>query len=240
MITTLALVLSLAAILLTIYQLALRVIRKADYGKHLNHASYINTNVLNDQRSFFQSALRTMILSLESGSDETLASAKKVVRLLTSTPQLTASPVISDAELSRLEGEVEADIIWIVTSNESIEFAYPSPGGEFSAVTLQNTKRGIEYRYLVADSPRAQERRRAIVEDFRGIQIRLFDDADWSDTDRAADEYILYSSNEARNRISVTGYYLYPRSNPRRWIRMDDESAYARLRDVETQWELSD
>jgi hypothetical protein len=238
-ITTLALVLSLVAILLTIYQLALGLIRKADSGKQLDRASYIDINVLNDQRSFFQSALRTMTLFLESGSDENLASAKKVVRLLTSTPTLAASPVISDGELSRLEGETEANIIWIVTSNESIEFAYPSPGGEFSAVTLQNVQRGIEYRYLVADSPRAQERRSAIVEDFRGIQIRLFDDAGWSDADRAADEYILYSSSETRNDISVTGYYLYPRSNPRRWIRMDDDSAYARLRDAETQWELN-
>jgi hypothetical protein len=238
-IATLALVLSLVAVLLTIYQLSLRLIRKAGTEKEPNRISYIDANVLSDQRSFFQSALRTMTLFLESGSDETLDSGKKVVRLLTSTPLLAASPVISDNELSRFESETEAHIIWIVTSNESIEFSYPSPGGEFSAVILQNVQRGIEYRYLVADSPRVQERRRSIVEDFRGIQIRLFDDAYWRGADRAADEYVLYSSSKAEKSAQVVGYYLYPRSNPRRWIRMDDESAYARLHDTEAQWALS-
>jgi len=201
--------------------------------------SYINADVLGDQRSFLQAAVRTMTLSLDSTADEARDAARKVARLLSSTPILAVSPVISDNELSGIERQVVSDIIWIVTSNEAIEFAYPTLGGEFSAVIEQNVRRGIEYRYLVADSPRARERRRSIIEDYGGIEVRLFDRVYWRDADRAVDEYVIYQARDERKSSKATGYYLYPGSNPRRWIKMDDQSAYARLHDAEAQWVLN-
>lgn len=239
MIATLALVLGSAALLVAMYQFALGLIRKEGTSKVARQTPNISTDVLGDQRSFFQAALRTIISSIESSTEETRDSARKVVRLLTSTPILAASPVISDKELSNFESKTRVGVIWIVTNNAAIEFAYPTLGGEFSAIITRNVRRGIDYRYLVADSQRARERRQSIVEDFEGIHVRLFDRIYWSDADRAVDEFVIYGSSEDGKAPETIGYYLYPGSNPRRWIKMDDQSADARLHDAEAQWKLS-
>jgi hypothetical protein len=238
MIAIVALVLAVSALFVAAFQLALGLLRKRVI-ESTPPQIYIDAAILLDQRSFLQATLRTMALYLEAGTAETRDPTRKVVRLLVSTPILVASPVISDQELSIIERDTQASVIWIVTSNESIEFAYPSLGGEFSAIIAQNVQRGIQYRYLVADSPRARERRRSIVEDFEGIQVRLFDRIYWSDSDRAVDEYVIYGLIEGGSPSETVGYYQYPGSNPRRWIKMDSQSAIARLRDAEAQWVLS-
>lgn len=238
MTAALALVFGASALLLTIYQLALGIIQRKGIEAE-RRKLYIDSAVLLDQRSFLQAAFRTLSLYIDTETEEARNSARKIVRLLTSTPILVASPVISDKELSTFERETQAKVIWIVTSNEAIEFAYPTLGGEFSGIITNNVQRGIQYRYLVADSPRARERQRSIVEDFEGIEVRILDRIYWSDSDRAVDEYVIYGSSEDRGIPEVVGYYQYPGSNPRRWIKMDKQSATARLRDAEAQWVLS-
>ena len=236
--SVLALVLSITALLVSAFQVSLRIGRKAEESPRLGSDTYIKLDALLDQRSFLQAALRSMVLQLESGTSVTRDAAERTVRLILGNPLLVASPVLPDVELSRLERNTRAEVIWIVTSNEAIEFAYSNLSGTFSSVVIDNLSRGVVYRYLVPRSERSERRRALMSQDYPGIEVRLMNPDDWSREERLVDEYVIYDSRRGDDRAVATGYYLYPASSPRRWIRMDPETAFARLRDLEAQWEL--
>jgi hypothetical protein len=238
---SLALVLSIVALLVSAFHLSLRLARTTEDAASPNHLVYISESVLLDQRSFLQAAMRTMALHMESDSPESRDAARRVVQLLTGSPLLVASPIVPDVELAHIERRVDAKVIWIVSGDDEIEFAYPELGGAFSAVVMDNLSRGIKYRYLVPDSLRSRQRKAAIAEDYPAIEVRFLDQSYWNRADRLVEEYIIYDSGNGagRARDETSGYYLYPRSNPRRWIKMDNDSAFSRLRDAQAQWELS-
>jgi hypothetical protein len=236
MLAIIALVFSSAALASVIFQVSLSALRRSHASAVNSDALYLNSEVLVDSRSFLQSALRTLSMHLESGTDESRVAAQRVVRLLSGSPVLAASVVLSDSQLSKIEEDMQSGTVWIVTSNEAIEFAYPTVGGQFSSIIESNIARGVDYHYLVIDSPKARERRISISEDFPHIGIRLLDPVYWNEAARAVDEYVIYSVTENE----ADGYYLYPASNPRRWIKMDPSSAVARLHDAEAQWSLSE
>jgi hypothetical protein len=239
-VTILAFTFSAAAFGVSVFSLALNPTfrhRIRSYGDNIN-TSLIKSDALLDQRSFFQSALRTMTLALETGEASHAEAALRVVRLLVGNPILCASPVLPDMQLAQYEASVETGTVWVVSADESIEFAYPELGGNFSSVVSANLLRGVTYRYLVPASEATRERRVAIREGFGNIDIRFLNRAYWDKAEEFASEFVIYESGTSLE--DASGFFLYPGSTPKRWIRMDQHSVRSRLSDAKVQWELSD
>jgi hypothetical protein len=203
--------------------------------------------VLDDQRSCFQMAMDAIAKAIHRETDEHVRrAAGQLVNLLTASPSLIFSEVIDDETLARIERGTDASVIWIVTSNEAIEFEYPDPVTSFSPIVLDNVKRDITYRYLVVDTATARERSSRIKSlaseggQAERLQIRFLPERYWRALERNTDELIVFDRGPGGSQM----YYVFPgTATPglvRRWIEAPLRDAEARVVDLRATWELAD
>jgi hypothetical protein len=195
-------------------------------------------DTLLDQRSLMQHALETMDDYLRTPTPEAQATSARLVLLLKSAPWLVASTVLTDNELSHLEADADWSIVWTVSDNDSIEFEYPAVGPSYAPIVLGNLARGVRYRYLVPESRRALDRARVLVSEHANLEVRFLDDDYWRNFASTVDELVVYESSDPAE-LPHQAYYLYPGSEPRRWIAADRTGSQYRLHDVHQAWSLA-
>src|SRR5882724_1118424 len=192
-------------------------------------------DLLLSQQSVIQQTLNSFEAFLTTGSDESRSTAGRLTRLLRAAPVLAGSAVLSDNELSVVEETEPWARVWSVSASDSIEFEYPAVGPSFAPVVLHNLGRGVQYRYLVPWSDRAVERADMITTEYAEIEVRFLDDDYLREFVTTLDDLVVYESADPSIRPH-RAYYLYPGSEPRRWITADQKSALNRLHDVRQVW----
>ncbi|WP_249997993.1 helix-turn-helix transcriptional regulator [Actinoplanes sp. M2I2] len=188
-------------------------------------------------QTVIQQVLNTFGTFLATGTDESRSASERLTKLLRSAPVLVGSHVLSDNELYLVETQDAWKRVWSLSTDDSIEFEYPVTGPSFAPVVVHNLDRGVQYRYLVPYTERAVERAQVITNEYQGIEIRFFDNDYLREFASTLDELIVYEPSDPGRRPGV--YYLYPGSDPRRWIRADRHSAANRLHDVQQLWKYS-
>ncbi len=207
--------------------------------------SHFDPGALADPRSGLQSAL--VVLDEVLVTDDEGADARRVgmqlVQLLRNCPSLAFAEVIDDRALWGIENSTSAKCVWIVSTDETIEFEYPS-GVSFSGVVLDNLRRGISYRYFVMETDTTRMRAEKLVDLVRKeglddrLQIRFLPDRYWEKLRDSADELIAFESKgvgEMFYRLPV----LTVSDGMRKWITMTGPESGARIRDLSATWELA-
>jgi len=192
-------------------------------------------DLLLSQQSVIQQTLSSFEAFLATGSDEARSTAERLTRLLRAAPLLAGSTVLSDNELSVVEETEAWARVWSVSASDSIEFEYPAVGPSFAPIVLRNLGRGVQYRYLVPWSDRSIERAEMITSEYAEIEVRFLDDDYLREFVTTLDGLVVYESADPSIHPH-SAYYLYPGSEPRRWITADRKSALNRLHDVRQVW----
>lgn len=209
-----------------------------------SEATY-DPKVLADPRSCLQWTLGVLSDAMELGEDGLAANrqASQVVQLLKGCPQLAISEVIDDHALLGIERATKAQTVWIVSTDESIEFEYPGTAVAFSGAVIDNLRRGINYRYFVMDTATTRERTTKLMQLIRGnelddkLQIHFLPDSYWERLRSSTDELILFASDDASE-----AFYRFPTptdEETRRWVKAPSEDATSRLRDLQATWEIA-
>lgn len=224
---------------------SLRHWRKNVQARMEGPAAIWDPQVLADPRSGLQASLEVFDDAIPSSEQLTDAQRKasQLVHLLKGCPLLVIEEVIDDHVLLKVEGSTLARTVWIVSTDESIEFEYPGPAVAFSGVVLDNLRRGVLYRYFVMETATTRERARKLVELTRGegfedqLQIRFLPDRYWAKLRDSADELIVFESEDAGEM-----FYRFPAATPdgvRKWIKAPISDSRARLWDLQTTWEMA-
>jgi hypothetical protein len=204
------------------------------------------SDLLTDPRSCFQVALTSLDYAIRptSNGDSGERASRQLVNLLRASPRVIFSEVVDDRTLVRVEQVTAAKCIWIISSNESIEFEYSEPDVSFSPVVMGNLERGISYRYLVIDTRTTRDRARRLTDLVREkdlderLQIRFLSSTYWAGLERNTDEIIVFDGPAATDM-----FYLFPGSTQsggmRRWIRAPRKDAERQSREVLSTWELT-
>jgi hypothetical protein len=201
--------------------------------------------VLTDPRSFLQEALETLDEAVPVDGDGLHASpSRQIINLMRTSPLLVFSEVVDDRVIARVESASTATRIWIITSDEWIEFEYPDSGVSFSPVVLDNMRNGRVYRYLVHDT--STTRRRAarlngLVATYGlsdRFEIRFLTNRYFAGLGQTTEQLFILDEEPAPRM-----YYLFPGTNvargARRWIAAPASDAQARLSEVQASWDLA-
>jgi hypothetical protein len=202
------------------------------------------SDVLSDARSCLQVALRIIARALPTDtSDDPSRPARQLVNLLQAEPELAFAEVVDDRVFSGIESTTPATTVWIVTTDEKIEFDYPEAGVSFSNVVLGNLRRGVDYRYMVVDTPSARVRAAKLANFVEEIglddklRIRFLPMSSGLEQAASCDELVVF---EVQDRPEL--YYLLPGSGrpgvSQRWIKASDRRAGERITNLRTIWEL--
>jgi hypothetical protein len=202
-------------------------------------------DVLADPRSCLQAALEVFDDAVVDGGSRGDAQRKAVqlVHLIASCPQLIYSEVIDDRVLLEIERSTSAQNVWIVSTDESIEFEYPGPAVAFSGTVWDNLHRGVLYKYLVVDSATTRERAKKLMELIEEggqddkLQVRFLPERYWTKLRETSDELVLFEASD-----TTEMFYRFPTTTPgasRKWVKAHDDDSQARLRDLRTTWSMA-
>lgn len=205
----------------------------------------LSPDVLADPRSCLQVGLTIFDQALQQkASGHTSKAARQLLNLLRASPLLVFSEIIDDHVLAKVENTTSAKRVWIVSSDESIEFEYPAPGTSFVGAVFNNLERGVIYRYLVPDTDNTRVRAMRLEElaKERGLeqrlQIRFLPDRYWIGLRSNTDQMVVFDGED-----SAETYYLFPGSGVcgtvRRWIRAPFDDAESNVRDMDASWQLA-
>ncbi|MGN6258532.1 MAG: hypothetical protein ACTHN3_12415 [Solirubrobacterales bacterium] len=213
------------------------------FSNSRTHGEESESRVLADQRSCFQETLTFLHRALSDSEEweESHDAAIDLIELLKASPRLSFAEVIDDRVLLSIEQSTQASHIWVVQSDESIEFEYPTTAVTFSGAVFENLERGVVYRYLVAQTDTTRNRARRIFDivskgGFEDqMEIRFLPAPYWEQmwAGKSAG-WVAYGSGK-----NLSLFYRFPPlgSEPlRKWIRVPPQEAATRLYDLETMW----